>query len=140
MCLFKSVCLSAVLAAAALTSASAEAAEVVRSGKFEGRSDHATRGGVSIVKTNSGMIVLLESDFFQDGAPDPTIGFGMGGKFDKASQFSPLKNTSGEPAVKEAVKGAAAYVLPARIDLSKYDEIYIWCEEFSVPLGVAKLK
>jgi len=26
------------------------------------------------------------------------------------------------------------------VDISKYNEIYIWCDKFSVPLGVAALK
>jgi len=99
-------------------------------GTFEGRSDHVTKGGVSIIKTASGYIAVLESDFSLDGAPAPTLGFGNKGKFDKATEFTKLASKD----------GLQSYALPAGIDPSKYDEFVVWCADFSVPLGVAKLK
>ena len=121
------------LAAAVLAApvqAGSAGSEVVGSGTFEGRSNHVTTGGVSILKTASGHVAVLEPDFSLDGAPAPTLGFGKSGKFDKASEFSEL----------ESKDGLQVYKLPANIDPAAYNEFYVWCAKFSVPLGVAKLE
>ena len=102
---------------------------VVQSGAFEGRSDHVTTGGVSILKTASGYVAVLESDFSLDGAPSPTLGFGKNG-FDKSTEFTKL----------ESKKGLQIYAIPASIDPADFDEFYVWCADFSVALGVASLK
>ncbi len=102
---------------------------VVASGEFSGKSDHVTTGGVSILETGAGYVVVLESNFSLDGAPDPKLGFGKNGTFDAKTLFSPLKDKT----------GLQVYELPKTIDPKKFDEIYVWCEKFDVPLGVAKL-
>lgn len=102
---------------------------VILSGKFEGRSDHQVSGGVSVIKTDSGFLVLFEKDFSLDAAPDPKLGFGNNG-YKASSQFSSLKSKT----------GPQIYSLPANINPSGYNEVWVWCEEFKVPLGVAKLK
>ncbi|MEM9371265.1 MAG: DM13 domain-containing protein, partial [Pseudomonadota bacterium] len=38
-----------------------------------------------------------------------------------------------------ASTGEQVYVIPAGLDVADFNEIWIWCEKFSVPLGVAKL-
>ena len=103
--------------------------EVVASGSFEGRSDHVTTGGISILKTKAGYVAVLESDFSLDGAPAPTLGFGKDGKFDEKSEFTKLNNKT----------GLQVYAIPASVDPSSFNEFYVWCADFSVPLGVAKL-
>lgn len=102
---------------------------VAASGEFSGLSRHVTTGGVSILKTSTGYVLVLEQNFSLDGAPSPTIGFGKGGKFDGKTEFTKLKDKT----------GLQVYALPATINPADYDEIYIWCAKFSVPLGVAKL-
>jgi hypothetical protein len=111
--------------------AGAQAAEdVLASGTFAGASGHKTSGGVAVVRTDAGAMVVLQEDFSLDGAPDPKVGFGRDGAYDKSSQLAPLG----------ANKGHQTYQLPASVDPAKYNEVYIWCERFSVPLGVAKLQ
>ena len=109
---------------------SAQAADVVLAkGSFVGKSGHKVSGKVSIVKTSTGVEVRLARGFLLDSAPGPYLGFGNNGKYVKASQFSKLqKNT-----------GAQTYKLPAGIDVSKFNEFYVWCKPFNVPLGLAKL-
>lgn len=102
--------------------------EVIMSGTFEGRSKHVTTGGVSIVKTVSGYVAILESDFDLDGAPAPTLGFGKDG-FDDKTEFTKL----------ESEKGLQVYAIPASINPADYNEFYVWCADFSVALGVAQL-
>lgn len=108
----------------------AKAPSIEKTGTFSGRSDHITTGGISIVKLNTGYVVILESDFSLDGAPAPTIGFGKDGTFDKTTEFTKLASKD----------GLQAYAVPANINPADFNEFYIWCSKFSVPLGVATLK
>jgi len=98
-------------------------------GSFEGRSKHVTSGQVSIVKTAAGYDLVLADNFFLDGAPDPVIGFGDGGKFDSSTIFTALKTK----------EGRQTYALPEGFVPGANSQVFIWCEKFSVPLGVATL-
>lgn len=121
----------AVAALFALSPLAANAGEkVLASGKLKGASNHATSGNVSVVETDDGVVVVLGSNFNFDGAPDPKIGFGKSGSYDRASQLGPLQSNSGEQ----------TYQVPASVDPAGYDEIYVWCEKYAVPLGVAAIK
>ncbi|MEM8799587.1 MAG: DM13 domain-containing protein [Pseudomonadota bacterium] len=106
-----------------------ENAELISAGSFSGRSDHETTGKVSLVKTTTGYALVFADDFSLDGAPDPQVGFGKGGSYVNASQVSALQSKT----------GAQTYALPIGFEPTDYDEVYVWCEQFSVPLGVAKL-
>ena len=120
-----------VFSAAALASPVTASAQdqVLASGKFRGQSGHAASGGVSVVKTAQGTLVVLEPDFKFDGAPDPKLGFGKNG-YVKSTQFSALRSNSGKQ----------TYEIPSSIVPTDYTEVWIWCERFSAPLGVATLK
>lgn len=105
-------------------------AEKVKAGEFTGASDHITTGQVSVVKTSDGYAVVLGSDFSLDGAPDPKVGFGSNGKYEPKAKLGELVSNN----------GAQTYIIPTSVDFKKYNEVYIWCEKFNVPLGVAKIK
>ncbi len=120
------------VAAAALTfaplTASADSAEP--HGSFTGASNHVTTGGVKIVKTaDGGALVILDTDFSLDGGPDPRVGFGTDGTFAESTDLGELQNLT----------GLQIYVVPASVNVDDFNEVYIWCKEFSVPLGVADL-
>lgn len=119
-----------ILAGAVMITPAQSQSQTVATGQFEGRNKHITTGGVSIQKNGSGYTVILENDFSLDGAPAPTLGFAKRGKFDKATEFSVLKSNTGRQ----------VYALPASIDPTQYDEFVVWCTDFSVSLGVAKLR
>lgn len=121
-----------IVAAAMITLApiSAIAKSSATSGTFTGASDHITTGGVQIVKTaDGGAVVILDSDFSLDGAPDPRVGFGTDGTFVEASDLGELQNIS----------GVQVYVVPPTVNVDDFNEVYIWCLKFGVPLGVASL-
>lgn len=99
-------------------------------GTFKGLKGHVTTGTASIIRSGKSWAVSLGSDFTFDGAPDPQIGFGNKGHFTKGTNFAKLKKNN----------GAQVYVVPANLDVGDYLEVYVWCEKFTVPLGVAKLK
>lgn len=98
-------------------------------GSFEGRSGHSVSGSVEIVETPSGYEILLLEDFTLDGAPDPRLALGRNG-YQPDTQFARLRHDS----------GPQSHALPAGIDPRDYTEVWLWCEAFSVPLGVATLE
>ncbi|MBJ3761532.1 DM13 domain-containing protein [Maribius pontilimi] len=99
-------------------------AQSVKSGTFVGASGHTSSGGVAL----SGDTVSLLDDFRLDRAPDPKVAPGRDG-YDPATLMGPRASR----------RGASSYALPAGIDAADYNEVWIWCEEFNVPLAVAKL-
>ncbi len=114
--------------AAALMSAAAHAGEV-RKGTFEGASRHQTSGHVSLSGDANQATLTLESDFQFDGAPDPKLALGNNG-FDPKTMFAKLKSNS----------GAQVYKLPPGIDPAKYNEVWVWCETYNVPLGKEEIR
>lgn len=104
-----------------------QAHDVEAKGTFSGANDHITTGQVEVVKTDTGWNIVLGADFSLDGAPEPSVGIGKDGELQL--DLAPLESISGEQ----------TYVLPASVKLSDFDEIFIWCREFNVSLGSAKL-
>ncbi|MEM6374229.1 MAG: DM13 domain-containing protein [Pseudomonadota bacterium] len=129
--MFKVLATVLAIALAGFISFSAAAnAGAVASGTFTGASDHITTGGVEVIKNDDGShTVVLAADFSLDGAPDPRVGFGKDGKYDTATGMGLLKS----------LNGTQSFTVPAGVDPADYNEIYIWCLKFSVPLGVAAL-
>ena len=111
-----------------LGAASPMLAQDARGGVFEGRSTHETSGNAEIVQEDGGFVVKLAEDFVLDGAPDPVVGLGKDG-YDPETQMGELASDT----------GAQSYAIPAEIDPTSYNEVWIWCRSANVPLGVAKL-
>lgn len=95
-------------------------------GTFKGAGDFAAAGTVQVTAGS----VDIQDDFTFSGAPDPKIGFGKDGQFDISTIIEPLK----------ANDGAQSYAIPDSIDVTAYNEVYVWCEQYSIPLGIAKLQ
>lgn len=115
------------VAAAAAPIVSADATVTAR-GSFVGKSNHVTTGHARILRSGGQWVIELEDDFVFDGAPDPKVALGKGG-FDPATLHGPLRSNSGRQ----------AYALKPGLDIGDYTEVWIWCEQFGVPLGVAEL-
>ena len=122
---FAPLIVSAALAVAMPSAAIAGAG----TGSFEGASGHVTTGSVEVVQTAAGWEIHLKDDFNFDGAPDPRVGFGNGGTFAKGTDFEPLHENA----------GAQVYQVPAEINPEDFDTVFIWCRQYSVPLGIALL-
>ena len=101
----------------------------ISSGNFSGRSDHVTTGKVRVMKSDKGYHLVFGQNFSLDGAPDPIVALGNGGVYDKANKISVLKNKTGRQ----------VYALPASFTPGEFSEVYVWCEKFNVPLGIANL-
>jgi len=122
-----------ILTAAALSltlAATAVQAGQARSGQFSGENNHVVTGGVSIVDHNGGKAVRLGPDFFLDGAPDPKVGFGQGGRYVDGTLIGKVTSNT----------GAQLFPIPAGMSVAAFDTIFIWCERFSVSLGKAALR
>lgn len=126
----RSLFLNAAATGAALTLTSANVALAGgHGGHFEGRSNHVTTGSVKIVKDGDRYIVELGEDFSLDGGPDPRVALGKDGTYDPDTKLGALLSLTGKQ----------SYAVPPTLDISKYNEVYIWCEVAGVPLGVAPL-
>ena len=99
-----------------------------RIGEFTGKSNHVTKGRAEVVTKNGKSQVVLLDDFWFDGAPDPKVAFGRDG-YDKNTLMGKLKANAGKQ----------TFDVPTGVDAASYNEGWIWCEKFNVPLGVAKL-
>jgi len=129
--LFAAAATAAFFAISSFAASSASAGETATTGSFTGANDHITTGGVSIVKTeNGGAVVILDTNFSLDGAPAPSVGFGKDGKYVKAADLGELENNT----------GLQVFVVPASVNVDDFNEVYIWCDQFDVSLGVASLK
>lgn len=103
--------------------------ETVTSGTFTGRSKHIMSGGASIVKTASGYALVLAEDFSLDGAPAPVVALVNDETYVAANKIAALKND----------KGSQTYALPADFSPTAFNQVMVYCEKASAPLGVAPL-
>jgi hypothetical protein len=97
-------------------------------GPFTNENGHVTTGTATIVEEGGKYFVQLNADFTFDGAPDPKLALGNG-TVDPATAMANLVSNT----------GAQRYELPAGVDPSKYSTLHVWCEEFSVSLGIAQV-
>lgn len=130
MKLFSTALIAITAAAFSFSPVLAEDSNAIASGSFTGANDHITTGGVQIVKTaDGGAVVILDSDFSLDGAPDPRVGFGRDGEYAAATDLGALQNLT----------GVQVYVVPPTVNVDDFNEVYIWCLKFGVSLGSADI-
>ena len=96
-----------------------------RLGKFVAKNSYATAGTAEV----AGNTVNLLDDFSFAGAPDPKVALGKDGQYDSDTLMGLLKS----------LDGSSSYEIPAGINPDDYNEVWIWCERFNVPLAVAEL-
>ena len=104
-----------------------------RTGSLSGRRGYNVSGTVKVKSSGGKTTVSLSDDYLFDPSknpPDIKIGFGNGESYAKGSKIHNALTVK---------KGAASFEVPASIDTDKYDELYIYCEQFSVILAVAPL-
>jgi hypothetical protein len=106
--------------------------EVVAIGMLEGRSGHTAGGIVRLLREGERWTVEFGDDFFLDGAPAPSVGFGDGA-WRAETRFVELEK-------RRRLTGARRLTLPAALDPSGFTQLWLWCDRFDVPLGVAELR
>lgn len=112
------------LTAVSLAPALAQAAPL-RKGSFTGPKRYKPAGQVEVTDST----VSLQRDFCLGGAPDPVVGLGNDGRYDPATFMGELK----------ATEGASSYSVPDGVDVSKYNEVHVWCRRFNTKLSVAEI-
>ena len=117
-----------VATAVATVGAPALAADKSRTAAFVKKNSYAVTGRAELVKQGNGYVVNLSDDFSFANAPDPKIALGRNG-YDKSTLMGLLKSN----------KGASSYQVPAGVNAEEYNEVWIWCEQYNVPLAVATL-
>ena len=116
-----------------LANSSLVAAKAVK-GSFVGV-EHPTQGQVSIVEEDGVKYLQLGEDFQSDSGPDLKVILHQSATVDAKVQEGEYLNL-GEL---QAVSGSQRYQIPNDADLSQYQSVVIWCEEFNATFGYATL-
>lgn len=90
---------------------------------------HTGTGTVNVTMQEDSHIIRFESDFSVQNGPDLYVGLGKDGKYIEGSEISLLKGNI----------GSQNYVVDEKFDTEKYNEIWIWCKQFSTPFARATL-
>ena len=98
---------------------------------------HETKGVATIYKLADGKQTLRLTEFETSNGPDVHVYLtaaevAKGSEAIKAAGFIDLGSMKGN-------QGDQNYDIPANVDLSKYKNVAIWCERFSVNFGLAPL-
>jgi hypothetical protein len=113
----------------------AEASKTSVSGNFV-NAEHPTQGKARIGTDNGMRYLELDSSFKTDQGPDLKVVLHKDKKLD-------LKLKEGDYVslgALQKVSGTQRYEIPKNIDLSKYNSVAIWCEQFNATFGYAQLK
>ncbi len=104
---------------------------IVAVGVFSGfDSLHNGSGTVKLITDNTKTYIRFEPDFKVTNGPDLYVGLGKNGKYMASAEIAPLKGNL----------GSQNYLLPDTVNISEYNEVWVWCKAFSVPFARAILK
>jgi hypothetical protein len=92
---------------------------------------HPTSGRAAVLGNGTGQRFLRFEDFATDNGPDLNV-YLVNGSTGDVSDFVDLGDLTGNI-------GDQNYEIPADVDLSVYDTVYIWCVRFGVSFGNAGL-
>lgn len=98
-------------------------------GTFVGLAAHSGSGTATLVDVAGKKFIRFEEDFRVTNGPDLFVYLGSNGAYDKHAQLARLKGN----------QGGQNYEIPSSLDLSKYNEVWVWCRAFSVPFAKAEL-
>jgi|GEM_PF-6732568 len=102
---------------------------IERTGQFRGAPGKQVSGGVSLVRSDGKYYLRLESSFTTTPAPDLYVGFGNGDTVDTNTLFARLKATN----------GGQNYEIPSSIDVTQFNQAFIYCKIFVQTYGIADL-
>lgn len=98
-------------------------------GMLSGSDGHHASGNVAVKKDMDGHAQLVLSDIKVDKVPDGHVYLAKDGDFRNGVELGVLEKFS----------GTVSYDIPNDVDLSAYDSVVIWCEQFDVEIGRADL-
>lgn len=103
---------------------------VISSGNFGGLANHEAEGTAKLIKADGKYFIRFEDDFKSSNGPDVHVYLGKSNNYDPDAELGVLKGNI----------GGQNYQIPDAINVSDYDEVWIWCRAFAVPFGKAELK
>lgn len=106
------------------------AVTTVDQGTFVGLTGHSGRGTVKRLNIAGKYYIRFEDDFHVTNGPDLFVHFGRNGEYAAEARIASLKGN----------EGGQNYEVPAGINPSQYDEVWVWCRAFSVPFAKAELR
>jgi hypothetical protein len=86
--------------------------------------------GTAAIYDSNGKKILLLDPFSTDNGPDLKVYLS---KTENASSYIKLDKL-------KSTMGKQSYTIPDGTNLSEYNYVHIWCEQFSVDFGHAELK
>jgi Electron transfer DM13 len=101
---------------------------------------HPTSGRASIYQTPDGKRDLRLTDFKTSNGPDVHVVLAQSTDEKLGQDFVKGELNTVELGLLKANQGDQNYALPDSADLSRYDEVVIYCERFHAVFGVAKLE
>lgn len=104
--------------------------EVIAQGKFVGLEGHRAEGLTKLIKVADKYYIRFEDDFRITNGPDLFVYFGKNGQYDPSTKIARLKGNI----------GGQNYEVPASINPTTYNEIWVWCRAFSVAFGKVAVK
>ncbi len=90
---------------------------------------HMGAGTAEILNIDGKTYIRFHEDFTVTNGPDLYVGLGRDGQYIQGSEIARLKGNV----------GSQNYELVGDFDLSKYNEVWIWCKIFGVPFAKAHL-
>ncbi|MCR4328801.1 MAG: DM13 domain-containing protein [Patescibacteria group bacterium] len=104
--------------------------ETLAKGTFIGLAGHNAEGTATLLKIGTTHYIRFEGDFKVTNGPDVFVYLGKNGSYAPEAQLAALKGNI----------GSQNYEIPDTIDITDYNEVWIWCRAFSVPFGSAVLR
>jgi hypothetical protein len=103
-------------------------ARVTHRAVFIGESNHDTIGTISLYQSPSYPVVVFEPNFQFQGANGAVVALGSDGYRASTILGALLRNT-----------GEQAYAVPGGLDITRYNEVWLWSTDSDIPLGLARL-
>lgn len=121
---------SSYTAAAPAAAAQSSKVLVTARGGFVGTEKFQVQGTTEIFRRNGEWFVRLGPNFSESGAPDPKVALGnkASGGYVPGTILGLIQ-----------ANGESIYKLTPGLDIGDYDQVWIWCERFNVPIGHADL-
>ena len=116
----------------AAPAASTKASKVLTTarGSFVGTQKFQVTGTTEVFRQNGEWFIRLGPGFSESGAPDPKVALGnkASGGYVPGTILGLIQ-----------ANGESVYALKPGLDIGDYDQVWIWCERFNVPIGHANL-
>ena len=96
---------------------------------------HPTSGQAQIVEEGGAKYLELSQDFQSDRGPDLKVILHKASTVNQKVQEGDYVNLG----LLKSFNGSQRYLIPDEVDLTQYQSVAIWCEEYNVTFGYAPM-